>query len=135
MRPGSCGGKRLEGLEVGLRFTRGPCGEDRAEDRKARHWLPASWDLVSSSEEACVVVRAGQVGCVWGLACGAWSTIMGFRLFLQTSGSHSVLSNEVTLATNLCLMRLLAVVWVLLKEVEKFVVRVELSTIWWCVPG
>lgn len=72
MRPSSCGGKRLEGLEVGLRSTRGPCGEDRAEDGKARRWLPAPRDLGSSSEEACAVVRAGQVECVWGSVCGAW---------------------------------------------------------------
>lgn len=67
-------------------------------------------------------------------ACGARSVGPGRQLWdfgfsLKQVGA-TVLSKDVTLATNFCLVRLLAVVWVLLKEVETFVARIELSTIW-----
>lgn len=94
---GPCGGKGLVWLEGGLVSTRGPCGADTAEDGRARHRLPAPEDPAFPEKEAGA--GAARKRWTWGLACRTLQTTIGFRLFLETSRSHSVLSREVTQTT------------------------------------
>ena len=67
---------RLEGLEVGLRSTRGPCSEDRAEDGKARRWLRLLGTWCPPLRKPVRWLELGKLG-----ACGAWPVGPGRQLW------------------------------------------------------